>query len=207
MRRPRRTLSAHRERVAAAYCFPCVPFLSPRDHTTPHRHLLSPRPTASAVAATAVPTQSGVVRSLSLWCTADVPDRRCSTGRGVWNASGSRRCLSGSSSSSSSAEGKSSAENAREAEDVGATSTALSSGEGNGKRVVVGMSGGVDSSVVAMLLQQQVSEASREHEPWELLGAVVWFVALWFSYYWLHMILGTTGAGFAQVWAKSAVCM
>ena len=40
---------------------------------------------------------------------------------------------------------------------LGPTSAAIAPGEGTGKRVVVGMSGGVDSSVVAMLLQQQAS--------------------------------------------------
>eukprot|EP00904_Undaria_pinnatifida_P002881 jgi/Undpi1/12594/HiC_scaffold_6.g02263.m1 len=56
----------------------------------------------------------------------------------------------------------SSPENARgkeggEEDVLGPTSAAIAPGEGTGKRVVVGMSGGVDSSVVAMLLQQQAS--------------------------------------------------
>ena len=189
-RRRHHMLSVHRERIAAAHCSPCLPSLSPRGHSAPYRHPFSPLPTTEAAAAaaattaavattataavattttpTVVLTQTRVVRSLSLRCTAVVPDRRCFTGRGFWPASDSSRCLScwsWSSSSSSSLEGKSNAENAQEEEVEGAPSTALA--EGNGKRVVVGMSGGVDSSVVAMLLQQQASGIGREYERWE----------------------------------------
>lgn len=149
------TFLPHRERIAAA-CSTRASVLPPQGHSKRYRHAPSTHPTAAAAAAWS--THSGLVHSLSLQCTAVVPGHRRFTGRGAWRASGFSKCLS-SSSSSSSMEATSSEENVRGGEEdvLGSTPAAIAPGEGNRKRVVVGMSGGVDSSVVAMLLQQQVS--------------------------------------------------
>lgn len=148
-----RTLLPHRERIAAA-CSSRVSVLLSRGQSKRCRYLPSPHPTAAAWS-----TQNGLVHSLPFQCTTMVPDYRCFTGCDVWRVSGTNRCLSGGNNRM---EPTSSPENARgkeggEEDVLGPTSAAIAPGEGTGKRVVVGMSGGVDSSVVAMLLQQQAS--------------------------------------------------